>query len=231
MDNIALTERLQELRQSLAVHAPQSALKLRAITDQLTWVFCFSGYMAAATDCPSTRNMAAYAQIVIQQSRKHPGMGWIAYDQFFCQQQASSMDLPWNDLAPSIMAATVLRSGECCTLCHSSDHSTEQCAWSPFAKGSPPPPPRSTEKPPGSQGQNRNHRFRPYSALPTPPSTGSEEVFRRFNNGSCPYTHSCLLCNSTLHGCSWCPEKRDDGKVKGRQATPASTINKANTTS
>ena len=190
--------------------------------------------MAAATDCPSTWNMAAYTQIVIQQSRKHPGMGWIAYDQLFRQQRAAGVDLPWNDLAPSIMAATVLRSGECCTLCHSADHSTEQCACSPFAEVSP----RSTGKPPGSQGQNRNHRFRPYSALPTPPSTGSEEVCRRFNKGSCPflagscpYTHSCLLCNSTLHGSSRCPEKRDDGKVKGRQATPASTTNKANTTS
>ena len=52
--------------------------------------------------------MAAYAQIVIQQSRKHPGMSWITYEQLFRQQRAAGVDLPCNDLAPLIMAATVL---------------------------------------------------------------------------------------------------------------------------
>ena len=61
VDNIALTERLQELGQSLGVHAPQSLFKLCSITDPLTWVFCFLGYMATATDCPATQNMASYA--------------------------------------------------------------------------------------------------------------------------------------------------------------------------
>ena len=81
--------------------------------------------MVAATDCQQTQNMAAYAQIVIQQSRKHTGQGWLAYNQLFRQQRAAGVDLPWKDLASSIMAATVLRDSECCTLCHSPDHTTE----------------------------------------------------------------------------------------------------------
>ena len=76
-----------------------------------------------------TRDMAAYAQIVIQQSHKHPGRVWLAYDQFFRQQRTAGINIPWNDLASSIMAATVLRSGDCCSLCHSPDHTTEQIIW------------------------------------------------------------------------------------------------------
>ena len=87
--------------------------------------------------------MAAYAQIVIQQSRKHTGQGWLAYNQLFRQQRAAGVDLPWNDLASSIMAATVLRDSECCTLCHSPDHTTEQCACALFAESS---TPQSNEK-------------------------------------------------------------------------------------
>ena len=84
-DNIALSERYQELGHPLLPNA-QAAPKLRSITDPLTWVFCFLSYMAAATECDATRDMAAYAQIVIQQARKHPGPGWLAYDQLFRQR-------------------------------------------------------------------------------------------------------------------------------------------------
>ena len=68
--------------------------------------------MVASTDCQTTRDMAAHAQIVIHQSRKHPGGGWLAYDR---QQCAAGIALPWNDVAPSIMAATVLRAEESCS--------------------------------------------------------------------------------------------------------------------
>ena len=52
---------------------------------------------------------------------------WFAYDQLFRQQWAAGIDLPWNELASSIMAATVLQSGDWCSLCHAPDHTTEQC--------------------------------------------------------------------------------------------------------
>ena len=109
VDNIPLSERLQELGHPMVLHNPSlGSVKLRNISDPLTWVFCFLSFMAASSDCINTRNMAAYAQIVILQSRKHPGCGWLAYDQLFRQQRAAGVDLPWNDLAPSIMASTVL---------------------------------------------------------------------------------------------------------------------------
>ena len=102
--------------------------------------------MAASTESDATREMAAYAQIVVMQARKHPGGGWLAYDQQFRQQRAAGLDLKWNDLSPSIMAATVLRSAhETCTLCHFPDHATEQCAlFSQEPPKAPKPPVRQS---------------------------------------------------------------------------------------
>ena len=229
VDNIALTERLQEFGQSLAIHAPQSTFKLRSIPDPLTWVFCFLGYMAAATDSPMTRDMAAYAQIVIQQSRKHPGRGWLAYDQLFRQQRAAGINIPWNDLASSIMAATVLRSGDCCSLCHSPDHTTEQCACALFADS------RPNEKQASAQGQaGRSTRLKPYPQPLSASASSSEEACRRFNRGTCPntggncaYAHTCLSCGSTTHGSARCPDRKEEHKGKGRPSISSSPGNKS----
>ena len=74
--------------------------------------------MIAFRDSESTRNMAAYAQIIIQMARKHSKEGWLAYDQQFRQQRAAGAELPWNDIYSSFMAATILRSVETYSLCH-----------------------------------------------------------------------------------------------------------------
>ena len=50
--------------------------------------------MIAFRDSESTRNMAAYAQIIIQMARKHSKEGWLAYDQQFRQQRAVGAELP-----------------------------------------------------------------------------------------------------------------------------------------
>ena len=208
IDNVALVERIQGLGNAVVVHSPQSTVKLRSISDPLTWVFYFLSFMIASTECQATRDMAAYAQIVINQARKHPGSGWLAYDQLFRQQRAAGINLPWNDLAPSIMAATVLRAGESCALCHCPDHSTEQCAL--YTEGTPKVKPAI----PPAAGGNKAQRFKPY-----PPSSQkqSDEICRRFNKGTCPltaaacpYTHACSSCNSTTHALPRCPDKRDD---------------------
>ena len=207
-DNVTLVERIQGLGNAVVVHSPQTTVRLRSISDPLTWVFYFLSFMVASSDCQTTRDMAAYAQIVIHQSRKHPGGGWLAYDQLFRQQRAAGIVLPWNDLAPSIMAATVLRAGESCSLCHLPDHPTDQCALYT----------ESNQKPkPALPGPSKSQRYKPY---PSASPKASEEVCRRFNKGtcpfsaaSCPYTHACSSCNSIGHALPRCPEKRED---KGR---------------
>ena len=208
----------------MALHNPSlGSVKLRNISDPLTWVFCFLSFMAASSDCINTRNMAAYAQIVILQSRKHPGGGWLAYNQLSRQQRAAGVDLPWNDLAPSIMASTVLRSADTCTLCHFPDHATEQCAL--FLDSS-----KGASRHSASHTPTRPARFKPYGAQPASAGSSSEEVCRRFNKGLCPfsasscsYSHTCSSCNTSGHGANRCPERKEEPKGKGRAQPPSSS--------
>ncbi len=53
------------------------------MTDPLTWVSCFLAFMASRTSHEETRDMAAYAMIIIRLSRKHSGSGWLLYDKQF----------------------------------------------------------------------------------------------------------------------------------------------------
>ena len=66
--------------------------------EQLTWVCCFMAFMAAETDSDTSREMAAYGQIVVMQVRKHPSGGILAYNQQFRQQWAAGLDHKRNDL-------------------------------------------------------------------------------------------------------------------------------------
>ena len=125
------------------------------------------------------------------------------YDQQFRQQQAAGLDLKWNDLSPSIVAATVLRSAhETCTLCHFPDHSTEQCA---LYSQEPPKAP----KPPARPSPYRD-RVKPYT-IPVKPL--NSEPCRRFKRGACPsmaetcrYSYTCSVCEKPGHGAVSCPD-------------------------
>ena len=215
LDNITLSERLQALGQPGSqlsyLGSVPTAPRLRSISDPLTWACCFLAFMAASTESDATREMAAYAQIVVMQARKHPGGGWLAYDQQFRQQRAAGLDLKWNDLSPSIMAATVLRSAhETCTLCHFPDHATEQCAL--FSQEPPKAP-----KPPVRQSP---YRVKPYAV----PKAANSEPCRRFNRGSCPstaetcrYAHTCSACEKPGHGAVSCPEPLNPTPKDGKK--------------
>ena len=43
-----------------------------------------------------TCDLIAYAQIVVQVAQRHGGLGWITYDQIFCQQMAGGTAVPWR---------------------------------------------------------------------------------------------------------------------------------------
>ena len=132
-----LLQRLQEIGQSGAISPGFQPLvnssRLREITDPLSWASCFLAFMASRVDNQETRDLAAYGLIVLQLSRKHAGEGWLAYDRQFRQHQAAGANLPWADISPSLMAATVLGQaaeggGRTCPLCLASDHAKQDCA-------------------------------------------------------------------------------------------------------
>ena len=62
------------------------------IQDPLYWVFCFLSFMTAKVDHKETRDLIAYAQIVVYLARKHGGKGLITYNRLFRQQVAIASD-------------------------------------------------------------------------------------------------------------------------------------------
>ena len=177
-DNIVLSGCYQELSHPLLPNV-QAAPKLCSITNPLTWVFCvlFFVIYGTATDCTATKDMAAYTQIVIQQARKHPGPGWLAYNQLFRQQRAAGAVLPWNDQASLHMASAVLRARDACFLCHFPDHSAEQCTL--FTECAASDSKGSGDKTGPSRGSSRHgHNFHFYPLPQLGQTSDYEEVCR-----------------------------------------------------
>ena len=217
---MALINRIQELTQAGQSPLPLTAVsaRMRSVTDPLTWVSCFLAFMAAKSDCQQTRDLAAYGQIIINLARKHGGQGWLAYDQLFRQQIAAGSPLRWNDLSASLMAATVIKSGECCTLCHAADHSAQDCALA-SSEGTSPYVAHQQKVHPSALTRFRPPRPKPYAR--------QEEACQRFNRGACSaanckFSHTCTLCNKTGHGAHECKGKgkASDGKSADTRGPP-----------
>lgn len=194
----------------LAALSPQpTPNRLREINNPLTWVYCFLTFIAAKTNCETTRSLAAYAQIVIQLARKHGGSGWMAYDHHFRQQLAGGADLQWNDINNSLMSATVLapppddaHKRTVCSICRGDDHIAAECALGSLQ-------PATTH----------SHQQQQLSTLTKPkqrphPYRGWESLCKNFNRGGCPleaaqcrFEHCCILCDKPGHGAKECNEK------------------------
>ena len=143
-----------------------SGLKLREINNPLTWVFTFLSFIAAKTTSEPTRDLVAYAQIVIQLAQRHGGLGWITYDQSFRQQMAGGAAVPWKEVNASLLSATVLApQPECttrrlhCSFCQGADHSSQECALNPVKD----PPKPVVSSPPINKNQGHGkYRAHPY---------------------------------------------------------------------
>ena len=81
-------------------------LRLRDVSTLSSWVYCFLAYIAMRSDETMTRNLLAYARLVVRESQRHGGIGWMDYDRVF-RQQAAIDNLSWNSIHPGIQAATV----------------------------------------------------------------------------------------------------------------------------
>lgn len=181
-DNVALLKRISEVNSS--AHPSANLSRMKEISDPLSWVFCYLSFVAAKSTDPQTQDLLAYGQIVIELARKHAGLGWLTYDCLFRQQiNAGSGQNKWNELNPSLMAATVLSShisenSKLCSLCMTPDHLASDCALS------------SLESSRYNPGEEPSY---------TPYTTGRTEPCRRFNRGNC-FTRACKF----EHVCSNC---------------------------
>ena len=129
-DNVALLKKIQEVNTAVNAPAIANASKLREVTDPLTWVFCFHSFIAAKVNHPETKQLVAYAQIVIDLARKHPGAGWLTYDSLFRQQLNARASFQWHKVNPSswlpqfsVLSSRNAEGSRVCTPCTASNHS------------------------------------------------------------------------------------------------------------
>ena len=194
-DNAALSKMLSEVG---AVSAVQAGSKVREIEDPLTWAFYFLALLAVSVEDPKAKEMAAYAQLIIHLSQRHGGRGWLAYNRLFRQQAAAGCSHPWNQLAPFLLATTIMTPGPAkrsCELCNGADHTTNQCALfhaSSISKSLPAGTPDTPSK-----------KMRVY------------EPCRCFNRGNChnamtcKFVHNCSTCGDFGHPASACIGKQE----------------------
>ena len=108
-DTIALAERLEALPTRPGVRGAEQ----QEILSLLTWVSCFSTYIAVLAESSPERSvdLLAYMRIIIREAHKHGGHGWMTYDTVFRRNQHKDPS-PWNALDPSVHAAYIL--GQAC---------------------------------------------------------------------------------------------------------------------
>ena len=231
-DNVALRKKLDEVNigGNPQVCALPSSSRLRDISDPLSWVFCYLSFMAVKTPNQETRDLIAYAQIIIELARKHPGLGWYTYDNLFRQQLNAGAGVKWNEVNPSLMAATVLASrgsegSRICPHCMASDHSANECALTSLEPARPLPQSQYFSRYVENLGRPRRQgQVGPY---PKPSVGMSSEPCRRFNRGAClikpcKYEHWCNHCFRGPHSAVECPRKAESlQKLSEEKGSPS----------
>ena len=228
-DNVLLLQKLRELGLSGAV-APSlqpivSGSRLREVPDSAAWASCFLAFMATKVDHRETRELAAYGMIVLAFANQHTGPGWQAYDRQFRQHQAAGANLPWAEINPSLMSATVLSQsggpGRSCPLCLAYDHTKEDCALFPLERAS------KWGEPSQGFKARQPRRPGPYGVIT------SAAVCYRYNRGSCQaahcrFEHFCSNCGKPGHPAISCPDPRQgQGDPKSPPPPPRSTPGRA----
>ena len=207
-DNIALVSQLSSLHGTVPLPlTTMQRTRLREVPSLVSWMYCFATYVAIRTPDELTRQMLAYARLIIREALRHGGSGWAEYDRVFRRQVAINPTLSWNTLEPSLQAATILgqRSSEgvLCTICQECDHTANLCALAPLQQQlqSHPPVAMSTAS------------YRP----PRRPET-FQRICVSWNKGTCPrpqctFCHICATCHKMLKARE-CSETPPDSEYK-----------------
>ena len=146
---------------------------------------CFLTFLAVCTSDIVTRERLAYAVLIIRESLRHGGMGWLEYDCLFHQQAALNPNLPWNCMDPGLQASTTLAQRTptgvlFCTLCQDCDHVVPQCALAQLQQQVVHPLSVSTS--------------RPSSRFPSSHVCHSSNEGACTHPGTCTFRHVCLRC-------------------------------------
>ena len=136
-DYMALQGQLDAIHAHPAYPLPVVARpRLRDIDSPLMWIYCFLTYAAVRSSDPQVRDLLTYGRLIIRESQRHGGNGWLEYDKVFHQQAALDESVQWNELNPSLFASTILSAhvgpSVFCSLCQEADHHASNCALAFF---------------------------------------------------------------------------------------------------
>ena len=110
--------------------------RLRDIDSPPMWIYCFLTYAAVHSSDPQVCDLLTYGRLIIRESERHGGTGWLQYDKVFRQQAALDELVQWNELNPSLFASTILSAlvgpSVFCILCQEADHHAGNCALAFF---------------------------------------------------------------------------------------------------
>lgn len=214
-DNIALLQQLEVFGGQCPLQTLPGALKprLRDVVSLPSWMYCFLAYVAIRSRDPATRDMLAYARLLIREAQRHGGSGWLDYDRVFRQQVAIDRTLRWNSLQSDIQAATLVGCApgprKFCTLCREPDHGAEQCALAFLQQ----PPVQASS----SAGFGR-FRPRPQEQMGRRPESRlgicvSWNKGRCIYPGSCRFRHICATCHQQ-HAARDCTATPSDSEYR-----------------
>ena len=85
--------------------------RLREVVSLPTWLYCYMAYVAMRTPDPLTREMLAYARLIIRETQCHGRSAWVEYDHVFQQQMELDSSQRWNVIHSRIQAATLAGQG------------------------------------------------------------------------------------------------------------------------
>ena len=109
-DNAAVGRHMDDMRTTMGANILQISARPRVgeVSSLQSWLCCFMTFLAVGTSDRVTRERLAYAILVIRESLRHGGNGWMEYDRLFRQQAALDHTLPWNIIHPGLQATTIL---------------------------------------------------------------------------------------------------------------------------
>ena len=212
-DNVAMRGHLDDMREAMGSSVLQvsSRPRVREVTTLPSWLCCFLSYLAVGTTDCVTRERLAYAILLIRESLRHGGSGWLEYDRLFRQQAAIDPTLQWNLIHPGLQATTILAqratgASVFCSLCQDCDHLASNCALAQLQH----------------QATGR--------LQPTRPLTRSGgRICHSWNEGACSYPgtctyrHICSNCFNSSHPARECrlPPRSRPGPPTSRPSSGA----------
>jgi len=133
--------------------------------------------------------MLMYMRLIIRESQKFNGMGWLTYDSVFRQNNSGGTS-KWNVLDPSLHTAHIVQGGlkiVPCWICNGVDHSPDECVLAPLIP----------EVRPTCSRWDRDRRDKEARAINPPTQV---RICLSWNRGQCRFLgtcffrHICLAC-------------------------------------